>query len=279
MIIINGSEFQNTNIVPSQSSEQIILEKLMEDRLIYRYRSLNELNFEMTLRKNIIRSSRLMYESQVKFEIFEHSRCNPDYWIRTKPGGFQLINDVLPSTAINDIYNNSHLYGFECATAMLIVYYHAVLNTIGEDLFNRLFGDLYLYSWHADPDLRIQNVSTRHLIPGDIVYFKNPDVSPETPWWQGENAVVLDDGLYFGHGIGITTAERIIESLNQNRRTGSERSAYLLTTVTRPNFTYLARVTSNRQTEPKTQPLIIHHNEPSIARSQYEYYLTVFYLK
>ena len=43
-------------------------------------------------------------------------------------------------------------------TAKVIIYYHAVLNSIGEYLFNQLFQNLYLYSWHSDPDLGIQSL-------------------------------------------------------------------------------------------------------------------------
>lgn len=161
---------------------------------------------------------------------------------------------------------------------MLIIYYHAVLNTIGKELFNRIFKYLYLYSWHSDSDLKLQTIDTDFLIPGDIVYFKNPDVNPQTPWWQGENAVVLEDGSYFGHGMGITSAEQIIHFLNENRKDNSTRSAYLHKTVTRPNFRYLANVSSNRNLD-KPQLEVIHHGEPSISSSKYLYYLNMFYLK
>ena len=86
----------------------------------------------------------------VEFEIFANARCNPKYWDLTGVGGFQLKPDVRPSDAIQDIYNNSSLYAFECATAKVIIFYHAVLNSIGEELFNQYFKNLYLYSWHFD---------------------------------------------------------------------------------------------------------------------------------
>ena len=56
------------------------------------------------------------------------------------------------------------------------------------------------------------------FLPGDVVYFKNPDFNPYTPEWKGLNAVVLDDGTYFAHGIGIGTAEQFIHILNQMRK-------------------------------------------------------------
>ena len=54
-------------------------------------------------------------------------------------------------------------------------------------------------------------------LPGDCRYFNNPDVDPLTPEWQGENAIDLSGGMYYGHGIGIKTADKIIEILNHNR--------------------------------------------------------------
>ncbi|WP_175614939.1 protein-glutamine gamma-glutamyltransferase [Piscibacillus halophilus] len=280
MIRVAGNNLQNVNYLSLDPIERVIFNSLLSDPLTYAYQSMYELEFEITLRKNIMNSARLMNQSQAEFEVFANSRCNPEFWTRTILGGFKLKSNVEPADAIEDIYLNSHLYGFECATAMLIIYYHSVLNTIDKQQFNRLFKNLYLYSWHADSDLRLQNIDTEHLIPGDIVYFKNPDVNPRTPWWQGENAVVMEDGSYFGHGIGITSADQILNFLNQNRRSGSTRSAYLVKTLTRPHFRYLANVTSMRTIiSNKPQLEVIHHDEPSIPSSKYLYYLNMFYLK
>src|SRR5699024_6217049 len=128
------------------------------------------------------------------------------------------------------------LYAFECATAIIVIYYHSVLSSIDEHLFNQLFPHLYFYSWHSDSDLGIQMIQTEHFLPGDVVYFRNPDFNPETSWWRGENAVVLEDGTYFGHGIGIRSAEQIIQTLNQARKPGSHQSAYLENIAKRLSF-------------------------------------------
>ncbi|WP_376766752.1 hypothetical protein [Peribacillus huizhouensis] len=40
--------------------------------------------------------------------------------------------------------------------------------------------NIYLYSWHVDPDLGIQSIHTDHFLPGDVVYFNNPDLDPES---------------------------------------------------------------------------------------------------
>ena len=72
-----------------------------------------------------------MNRSNVQFAVFATSRGNPHYWNMTSVGGFRLWPGVKPSDAIQDIYTNSSWYAFECATAMIVIYYHAVLNLIG----------------------------------------------------------------------------------------------------------------------------------------------------
>ena len=138
------------------------------------------------------------------------------------------------------------------------------------DLFNQLFQDIYLYSWHADSDLGITAFTTHDFIPGDIVYFNNPDFNPQTPQWRGENAVVLEDGTYFGHGIGIKTAEQMIRALNQRRKLGSNRTAYLTNIVARPSFKHLLNVSKMQgYSIPKYQQIVAHHNDSSISVDQY----------
>ena len=58
---------------------------------------------------------------------------------RTEEGGFLLKDGVKPSEAIKDIFVNSSLYGTECATAMVIVFYGAIVNVFPEEVFDRVF--------------------------------------------------------------------------------------------------------------------------------------------
>jgi protein-glutamine gamma-glutamyltransferase len=279
MIQLLGKPFQQSNAWPSDRIERIIIQRMHEDQIVYSYQSIDELSFELKLRKNIITSARAMNQGDAQFEIFTNSRCNSQYWNLTNFGGFQLRHDVIPSDAIQDIFKNSSLYAFECATAKVIIYYHAVLNSIGEELFNQLFQNLYLYSWHFDADLGIQSIHADHFLPGDVVYFNNPDVNPETSWWRGENAVVLEDGTYFGHGLGIMTSEQMIEALNKMRKPESHQSAYLMNSVTRPAFKHLAKLSilPQRFATYKFQHVVIHHNKSSIPYHQYLFYLNKVY--
>jgi len=270
MIQLSGLPFPQSDMWPSGSIESLIYQRMNEDTAVYSYEFIGELLFEVNLRKNIILSAKVMNQSQVRFESFANSRCNPQYWQLTSNGGFLLRHGVRPSDAIQDIYRNSSQYAFECATAMVIIYYHAVLNSMGKALFNQTFQNIYLYGWHADSDLGIKPTYLTNFLPGDVIYFKNPDFHPQTPFWRGENAVVLGDGTYFGHGLGIMTVEQIIQDLNQHRFPGANRSAYLTNIVGRPAFNHLARLSMSRPgySIPKYQH-VFHHNESSVPIDRY----------
>jgi protein-glutamine gamma-glutamyltransferase len=175
--------------------------------------------------------------------VFRDSTANTDFWRRTSEGGFELRGDVLPSDAIQDIYQHGSKYGTECATAMIIVLYKAMLDVMPVDQFNKLYADIYLMNWkHVDRDLALNMKDEAvDLLPGDAKYFVNPDVNPLTPEWQGENVYYLGGGRYYGHGIGIEDADSIIRSLNTNRRDGATRAAYLDDSVKRQDYLALSK--------------------------------------
>lgn len=281
MIQLAGMPLQQSGMLHLDQTENDIFQRMQEDPIVYSYASMEELQFELKLRKNIIRSSRLMNQGESQFVRLINSRCNEKYWRLTNAGGFLLREGVKPSDAIRDIYENSALYAFECATAILIIYYHAVLNAMNEQVFNQFFQNLYLYSWHADSDLGIHTINTSYVLPGDVVYFNNPDFNPETPWWRGENAVVFEDGTYFGHGIGMENAEDMIQMLNNNRSPGSNQPAYLDSLVTRPAFHHLAKYVMSPQwvRTYKMQSILFHHNKTSISFDRYLYYLTNLFVQ
>lgn len=221
------------------SIQRTVLEKLQAADAQLKYDSLDQLKFELELRNAIVSAARQLHTSGMDFEVFRDTRANPDYWRRTGDGGFVLKDGVRASDAINDIFVNGRKYGTECATAMVIVYYKALLDVLPEELFNKLFSEIHLMNWHyLDRNLKEIGLMRKPQVylPGDRRYFANPDVNPETPEWQGENVIDLGDGKFYGHGMGIYGPDTIIRALNLNRAEDADESAYLMDTAGRPNF-------------------------------------------
>lgn len=220
MIIVANQPIQ---LSPSEWSafEWYWLQRLQNRPIRYVYQSMEHLHFEWSLRESLVDAAEGLNRSGVSFASFEDSRCNPAFWNRNARGGFELRPDVTPAEGIRDIWRNGRLYAFECATATVIVLYGGVLGSIREDAFNSLFRNLLLFDWHYDSDLRLTEKNGKELaLPGDVLYFKNPDVSPKTPEWQGENTIMLRENWYYGHGIGIANGQEIIRTLNHFRFPG-----------------------------------------------------------
>lgn len=223
--------------------EQTIFQKKHESPVIYRYDSPEALLFELKMRSKIVEAAQALYASRAAFATFKTSKANEKFWYRTDRGGLQQKAGVPSSAAINDIFEHGRLYGFECATAMVVILYKAALDMIGSDMFNAYFQDLLLYDWHYDSDLHIRIFENKNeAYPGDVLYFENPDFNPQTPQWRGENAILLADDRYFGHGIGIKNEKDMITSLNKRRKPGSTISAFLSDQVNQIDFEYLRRL-------------------------------------
>ncbi len=248
MIKIAGVPLDISTVIanyPPNGIELEVLKIIDKSSAVYEYSSMEELNFELDLRREIVKSARDLYKSRMDFAVFRKTKANEKFWERTDDGGFLIRNDVKPSDAITDIFKNGQLYATECATAMVIVYYKALLNVMGEVTFDRLFTKIHLMNWHYI-DKRLDEIGymqkVKAYLPGDRRYFANPDVNPKTPEWQGENVIDLSNKLYYGHGIGIHEAAAIIKALNGNRKADSTRTAYLMENAAIPDFKALFRL-------------------------------------
>jgi protein-glutamine gamma-glutamyltransferase len=274
MIIVAGIE-SPVDLTMESALERKIYQDKNKSILRYTYDSLEELKFELTLRTNIVTAARGLLASKAGFASFKKSRCNWKYWTRTDQGGFQQRVNVSSAAAIRDIYVSGGLYAFECATAMVIVLYKAMLDKLGEGQFNALFNNLLLFDWNYDSDLHLITLDgSQESFPGDILYFENPDVSRDTPEWQGENAIKLAEDLYYGHGIGIKSAKKMIDSLNTHRKPNSQQSAFLRTQVTFLDYKYLSRLAAGSSSLPYRfqKPFL---NECSVAHIGSSTYLQI----
>lgn len=248
MIEILGSHLNQGTIdqqwVENPTTKKIV-DTMRKSRAVYDFSSSEQLNFRLEMGTQIVTAARALNGSGVGFATFYTSRCNPQFWELTSDGGFRLNPGVAPSGALKDIFQNGRKYAFECATAMVIVMYRATLDSIGESAFNRYFSNLYLWDWEFDENLGLDWSVPVDYFPGDIRYFKNPDVNPLHMQWQGENVIDMGSGMFYGHGIGIRSAQAIIESLNRNRKPGSTESAYLMEEAGRPAFNELLGISAN----------------------------------
>ena len=227
--VFRGNVIDTQVHLPQRRRGNRPVDTMLKSSDTYAYDTADQLVFELRLRDSIVSAARLLARSGMQFRVFRESIANPDYWSRTDEGGFRLKPGVKPSDAILDIYKHGFQYGTECSTAMLIVYYRAMLDAFPEPLFDRVYNSIYLYNWeNIDRDLAVMELDNiTDELPGDARYFVNPDVDPLHPEWQGENVFYLGDGKYYGHGIGVTDAEHIVRALNDSRREGATQEAYL----------------------------------------------------
>lgn len=258
MITVGRSPLSGTSLLAGYtpgSIEYLVLKAMLDSNGRYNFSSEEVLKFELGLRRSIVDAALALNKSRMGFAVFQRTYCNTDFWNRDANGGFRLKSGAIPSAAIMDIYQNGRAYATECATAMMIVYYRAMLEIYGEAMFNSLFKSIYLMNWHtSDPLLRAVTTPrpVNDILLGDRGYFANPDVDPQTPQWQGENVIVLPNNMYYGHGVGIMPAERIIRSLNGNRKPGAARTAYLMSSAGNPDYGLLYK--KSLESEPLSQP-------------------------
>ncbi|WRS27359.1 protein-glutamine gamma-glutamyltransferase [Oscillospiraceae bacterium MB08-C2-2] len=275
MIVISGSPLEIAEIIQEfeeNSVERQLLEKMNKSEETYRYKSLEHLKFELALRREIVAAAKALNASGMRFSVFHKTETNPDYWDRTGNGGFRSKKDVKASDAIRDIFENGSAYATECATAMVIVYYKALLEVWPEETFNKLFPSIYLMNWHKLHPL-IKEVGTpakvADILLGDRGYFINPQVDPEVSELQGENVIILPDGLFYGHGMGIADADRIIRVLNANREEGATESAHFIEgSAARPNFKKLMEAARELAQESVQEPVQEPTQQPTQEATQ-----------
>jgi protein-glutamine gamma-glutamyltransferase len=175
------------------------------------------------------------------FELINDHRANPDFFT-TSAGTFTLKPAKSAAAAVDDIFKSPSKYGFECATALVIVYYKAMLELLGPKDFDRICSDLRIGPWDQEDHLARSLVrdgsSTSEataarratLRVGEYGYFRNWDVSPKgrEEGWQGENVIYLGGDRFYGHPFGVSTEKHIVDELGTFRNPGSTRAASFL---------------------------------------------------
>lgn len=175
------------------------------------------------------------------FEIIKKTRFSATYWDSKGNGLYKTKAGVRPSLAVRDICDHPKDYGFECATAMVIVYYKAMLSIMGDAQFDKVCANIQIGPWVYDDVLAsVYDITgdgdtpgNPTLIAGTYGYIRNWDVSKiaREGGWQGENVIALGNGIYFGHPFGVETGENIIKYLNTQRIENAKRSASLTGSV------------------------------------------------
>jgi len=186
--------------------------------------------------------------AEAKHEFGGILKANPKFW--NNPGGematMTLKRGQSASAAIKDVFENPQQYQFECATALVLLRYKAIMELVGEKDFDRICKDLKVGPWdqegHAEAAWKVEGKAgdgskiamsaedAKKVKPGDYTYFKNWSVSLSgyNGGWQGENVISLGGDKYYGHPFGITTGKEIVAYLNQHRQPNAKKEASLL---------------------------------------------------
>ncbi len=208
-----------------------------------------ELVQQMSTQRSVVNAAKELASAKPRFG---HTKLNPSFWseveVPVANGGqgndkvtkFQVKPGVKPSDAVIDAAKNASENTMECATAVKLIQYKALLEQLGEDRFNVVCAGMMIgpgateaplaqlqsrRSPEPDPSKRPPTAPVPYaprLKPGDIVYARNSDVSPagRAGGWQGENAIYLGGNQYYGHPFGVTTEQEIIDRLTQQTNFG-----------------------------------------------------------
>ena len=201
---------------------------------------------DLAFRAAVVKASKDLAESGASFAgTAKQDKVNLKLWTKGYGGKMQVrkwLGDGeigKPSVALRDIFKNGDQYGFECATAMMVIYHKAILDHIGDEAFDRLFTEprhLKFFRWSIEDDdfidvKRLAHVPSK-LKPGSHYYYKNPGADPKNSAWGGENVIYLGDGEFYAHGIRgasgtfVVTEQEILDTLRGLRTPGSTKEPH-----------------------------------------------------
>ncbi len=142
-----------------------------------------------------------------------------------------------PAEAVRGIFANALNYSFDCGPPIMLIYYGAVLQAVGERLFNQIFSGPDFFHFpnpHRELHQLFRSKLTMRLIPGYHYYFNNPDYID--PAFRGENAIYLGrwggQPVFYAHGIdgrygrSLATEEEILRKLRAAQAPGARRRPF-----------------------------------------------------
>lgn len=202
---------------------------------------------QLLISAHVVQSAIRLDKSQVQFANYSgEDKANNKLWSMGYGGRITVRQHTSTTQAVSDVFGkNSSKYAFECATAAHLIYLNAIQGRIGAKKFDSAAPRLSVFRWDAPKKsgqdlidgtgkggpLRLSSKGpfAKEVWPGDRVYFNNPHFEPSFTAGQGENTIFLGDGRYFGHGLGIKSKEQIIKKLNNLRKPGATKKAYMAT--------------------------------------------------
>jgi len=245
-------------------------EKEIVDRLVvtnYEYDTEHQFFAEVDLRANLVAGIRLI--NQLKNFDYDHKNdfltVPSEHWDvipafqrgneepenvpkkkedkqdeKSSAQGYAFKPKGQASKVISSIFEQGKNYFIECNTALLLVHYHALHKTLGDDLFDRYFGSaLILIQEHLAPkkgvsasekigsqkhipeielDPKAKGDPLEQLVPGDGVYFVNyPEYEVRHPLgaFAGEWGFYLGDGKFAGFGVDDRDFNGMVQKLKE----------------------------------------------------------------
>lgn len=191
----------------------------------------------------IVSACRDMDAASHDFALTDDQTFSKKYWVPDErvESAFSLKPGSSPSAALLDIFADPKRYKFECATAMVIVHYKALLDLLGSSEFDKRCRGLRIGPWVTEDylakqqkrDGKVEEASAERraeLKPGDYTYIMNWDVSAagRDGGWAGENVIYLGGDLFYGHPFGIAEEGVIVDHLNTLRKARAKRSASMM---------------------------------------------------
>ena len=194
----------------------------------YSFDSEAQLTDEIKIRANAIKGMEEVHKGCCGYYSKEYPpNLDSTYWDHVGSGvDFTMKAGKKPSDAIAAIFASGARTRLECWSMTVAIEYYSMLKGLGAEKFDAQFAGGIRIWLNPDKEALITGpgkkydviavASKTQILPGDWVYFKNfRDYLTRVPggYWQGENAIYMDGGMY--RGFGFVVAAKSENDLNQ----------------------------------------------------------------